>query len=134
MNEKQAPAGGSVAQGAALMMLLKMVERSIGLVSTLILARVLTPADFGLVAMAMSVVGLTELMGAFGFDVAIIQNQNAERKHYDTAWTFNVLFSVATAALLLALTYFAAAFYKEPRLYYVLPALAVGALVAGFEN
>ena len=116
------------------MMLLKMVERSIGLVSTLILARVLTPADFGLVAMAMSVVGLTELMGAFGFDVAIIQNQNAERKHYDTAWTFNVLFSVATAALLLALTYFAAAFYKEPRLYYVLPALAVGALVAGFEN
>jgi len=116
------------------MMLLKMVERSIGLVSTLILARVLTPADFGLVAMAMSVVGLTELMGAFGFDVAIIQNQNAERKHYDTAWTFNVLFGAITALVLVGLSYAAALFYKEPRLLYMLPVLAVGALIGGLEN
>ena len=134
MINKETKSGVSVAHGAALMMLLKMFERSIGLISTLILARVLTPADFGLVAMAMSVVGLTELMGAFGFDVAIIQNQNAERKHYDTAWTFNVLFSVATAAVLLAVTYAASIFYKEPRLLYVLPVLALGALIAGFEN
>lgn len=134
MNEKQARPSGSVAQGAALMMLLKMVERSIGLISTLILARVLTPADFGLVAMAMSVVGLTELMGAFGFDVAIIQNQNAERKHYDTAWTLNVLFGIVTACVLVALSYGAALFYKEPRLLYMLPALAIGALIGGLEN
>jgi lipopolysaccharide exporter len=134
MKQKSAGAGTTVAHGAALMLLLKLAERSIGLVSTLILARVLTPADFGLVAMAMSVVALTELMGAFGFDVAIIQNQNAQRKHYDTAWTFNVIFSAATATTLLALTFGAAAFYHEPRLQHVVPVLALGALIQGFEN
>lgn len=126
--------GASIARGASLMMLFKLAERSIGFVSTLILARLLTPADFGLVAMAMSVVALMELMGAFGFDMAIIQRRDAERKHYDTAWTFAVLFSAATAILLLVLTLPAAQFYREPRLIMILPVLACGALVAGFEN
>ncbi len=126
--------GTSVAKGAALMMLLKLTERGIGLGSTLVLARVLTPGDFGLVAMAMSVVAMTELMGAFGFDVAIIQNQNAERKHYDTAWTFNLIFSAVIALLLLLLTVPAARFYHEERLLMVLPILALGAFFTGLEN
>lgn len=126
--------GASIARGSAWMVLFKLSERSIGLVSVLILARLLTPADFGLVAMAMSVVALMELMGAFGFDIAIIQRQNAQRAHFDTAWTFNVIFSVSIALLLLALSLPAAYFYQEPRLQWILPVLAIGALVGGFEN
>ena len=135
MNDtKSKTAGASIMRGASLMMLFKLSERSIGFVSTLILARVLTPADFGLVAMAMSVVALMELMGAFGFDVAIIQKQNTERKHFDTAWTFNLIFSCLTAVFLLILTIPAADFYNEPRLHLMIPALAFGALIQGFEN
>jgi O-antigen/teichoic acid export membrane protein len=126
--------GASMARGAAWMTLFKLGERSIGLISTLILARLLTPADFGVVAMATSVVALMELMGAFGFDIAIIQRQDVQRAHYDTAWTFNVLFSAATTLLLLFLTYPAADFFREPRLLWILPVLAIGALAQGFEN
>ncbi|MBK8750853.1 MAG: lipopolysaccharide biosynthesis protein [Candidatus Competibacteraceae bacterium] len=126
--------GVSIARGTAWMMLFKWSERSIGLISTLILARLLTPADFGLVAMAMSVVALMELMGAFGFDTALIQRQDAQRTHYDTAWTFNVLFSITIALLLLVLAFPAASFYREPQLQWILPVLAIGALVQGFEN
>lgn len=126
--------GDSLTRGAAWMMLFKFAERSVGLLSTLILARLLTPADFGLVAMATAVVGLMELMGAFGFDIALIQRQNAQRAHYDTAWTFNALFSIAVALLLLLLTIPAANFYHEPRLLWILPVLALGALIQGFEN
>ncbi|MES2316905.1 MAG: lipopolysaccharide biosynthesis protein [Pseudomonadota bacterium] len=131
---KKQPGGAQVARGAMLMVALKMAERSIGFVSTLILARLLTPADFGLVAMAMSVVALMELMGAFGFETAIIQRQDAERKHFDTAWTFGVIFSSVTALLLLALAIPAAHFYREPRVMLILPVLAAGALAQGFEN
>lgn len=126
--------GDSLTRGAAWMMLFKFAERSVGLLSTLILARLLTPADFGLVAMATAVVGLMELMGAFGFDIALIQRQNAQRAHYDTAWTFNALFSIAVALLLLLLTIPASNFYHEPRLLWILPVLALGALIQGFEN
>ncbi|MGE5651934.1 MAG: lipopolysaccharide biosynthesis protein [Bacillota bacterium] len=127
-------AAPGIAGGAAWMVLFKLAERSIGVVSTLILARLLTPADFGLVAMAMSVVALTELMGAFGFETSLIQRQNARRAHYDTAWTFNVLFGTGTALLIFALASPAARFYGDVRLQWILPALAIGAFAQGFEN
>jgi len=127
-------AGSSIARGAAWMVLFKVLDRSIGLVSTLVLARLLTPADFGLVAMATAVVALIELMSAFGFDVALIQRRDVTRAHYDTAWTFNVLFGVAIALLLLLLAWPAAAFYREPRLTLILPVLAFASLVQGCEN
>lgn len=126
--------GGGVARGAALMVAFRMVDKSIGLISTLILARILTPADFGLVAMATAVLALTELMGAFGFDTALIQRQDSQKHHYNTAWTFNVLFGVAITIALLLLASPAADFYREPRLLEMLPVLALGALVGGFEN
>ncbi len=116
------------------MMLFKVAERSVGFVSTLILARMLTPADFGLVAMAMSVVMLIELMSAFGFDSAIIQRQDADRRHFDTAWTYNAIFGVGTSVLLTLLSVPAAHFYNEPRLLMILPILGVGALAQGLEN
>lgn len=124
----------SVGKGAALMLAFKLVERGIGFVSVLILARLLTPADFGLVAMATSVVALIELMGAFGFDTALIQRPDAQRQHFDTAWTFQVLFGVASAALLVGLAIPAGDFYRDSRVTLMMPALAVGAMVQGFEN
>lgn len=126
--------GRQIAKGAAWLMGFKLLDKSIGLVSTLVLVRVLTPSDFGLVAMAMAVVALLELMGAFGFDSALIQRQDTQRSHFDTAWTFNVIFGVSISCLLLALAVPAAEFYKEPRLQLMLPALALGSLVTGFEN
>lgn len=126
--------GGQIAKGAAWMMGFKLFDKSVGLVSTLVLARVLTPADFGLVAMATAVVALLELMGAFGFDSALIQRQNTERRHYDTAWTFNVMFGVGVSTMLVLFAMPAADFYRDPRLELMLPALAVGALIGGFEN
>jgi O-antigen/teichoic acid export membrane protein len=126
--------GRQIAKGAAWMMGFKLLDKSVGLISTLVLARVLTPADFGLVAMAMAVVAMLGLMGAFGFETALIQRQNTERSHYDTAWTFNVMFGMAIAILLLLMAIPAASFYREPRLEQMLPALALGAFIGGFEN
>lgn len=123
-----------LARGAGLLVALRLSERGIGLISTLILTRLLTPGDFGLVAMATSVLALIELMGAFGFDAALIQRQDPQRHHYDTAWTYGVLFSAGIAALLLLCAPFAAEFYREPQLRQVLPVLAVGALLQGWEN
>ena len=126
--------GGQIARGAAWLLLFKLADKGVGLLSTLILARLLVPADFGLVAMASAVVALTQLMNAFGFDTALIQRQDARREHYDTAWTFNVIFGVAVAALLLVLAVPVGRFYADERLAPILAVLAVGALLGGFEN
>lgn len=73
------------------MILFRLVERSLGLISTLILARLLVPGDFGMVAMAMSFIAMAELLSAFNFDTAIIQNQSATPAHFNSAWTCSML-------------------------------------------
>lgn len=126
--------GRKMAKGAVWTVLLRITRRVIGLVSTVILARLLVPEDFGLVAMAMSIIAVLELLSAFSFDVALIQNQDARREHYDTAWTFNVIFLVCSALILLLLAEPAARFYEEPRLEAVMYLLALGTFIQGLEN
>ncbi len=120
--------------GAIWMILFKFLERSIGLISTIILARLLIPADFGLVAMATAIMAVLELLGSFSFDIALIQNQNANRHHYDTAWTLNVILACFYTILLCLLAHPASLFYNEPRLEPVMYCLSLGQFINGFEN
>jgi O-antigen/teichoic acid export membrane protein len=71
--------GSRMASGAVWMVLFKFAERGLGFVSTLILARLLMPSDFGLVAMATSLVAMLELLNAFGLDLALIRRPDAGR-------------------------------------------------------
>lgn len=123
-----------IARGAAWMTALKLSERTIGMISTLILARILVPEDFGLVAMAMSIVATTEVFTAFGFDVVLIQNQKAERPHYDTAWSLQVIFGALGAVCLVLLAEPTTWFYKEPRLEAVMYVIALGFFIRSLEN
>ncbi len=126
--------GNKVTVGAIWMIGMRLIERGIGFVSTLILARLLIPEDFGLVAMAMTVFGFIEIGGQFGFDVALIRNRQTSRAHYDSAWTLSVGYGLFTALALAALAIPSAAYFNEPRLKAVVFVLAVIALIQGFDN
>ncbi len=121
-------------RGAAWMVLFKLFDKSLGLVSTLILVRLLTPADFGLVAMAMSFVMMAEVLTGFGFDLALIQNKDAGTDHFHTAWTLNVIFGAIASAVLFALSWPAASFYGNSSVLPVLCCLAFIPLLAALEN
>lgn len=116
------------------MLLFKMLDKVIGLVSTIVLARMLVPEDFGLVAMAMILIGALQLLISFGFDVSLIQNPKAGRDQFDTAWTFTVIFSIACALALALLAIPAAHFYREPRLEVVVYILAFTFALQGCAN
>jgi O-antigen/teichoic acid export membrane protein len=123
-----------MAKGIVWMVAARLLDRSIGLISTLFLARLLVPEDFGLVAMATAIGGILGLFGAFSFDMALIQNANAERRHYDTVWTFNVIFGVFCTFALISVAEIAAIFYKEPRLTNVMYALSIFYFISAFGN
>ena len=126
--------GGKMAKGAAWMVAFKLLEKSICLVSTFVLARLLIPADFGLVSIANAFLALLLLLTSFNFDVALIQNQNATRKLYDTAWTFNVLFGLMLAVILTVSAPILTDYYNEDRLEKILYILATGTFLSGFSN
>lgn len=116
------------------MVLLTFVERSLGMVSMLILARLLAPADFGIIGMASAFIGVAQLLTTFGFDIALIQNQKSPESHYHTAWTFNVLVGLGILVLMIAIANPISKFYREPEVFWVVCALAIGPLVGGCEN
>lgn len=79
------------------------VHRALGLVSTMILARLLMPEDFGLVAAVTATVAIIDGFFDFGFDLALIQKKDAGRAEFDAAWTLKVckgaLFGLTIALL-----------------------------------
>ncbi|WP_299614807.1 lipopolysaccharide biosynthesis protein [Pelagibius sp.] len=120
--------------GAAWMIGLRVADRCIGFASTIVLARLLVPADFGLIALAMVVVAAIDVLGEFGFDLVLIQNQKAERSHYDTAWTLGLLRGLISAALIALAAAPIADLYGDPRLADIIFILALLPLLEGFHN
>lgn len=116
------------------MVLFKLLERSIGLLSMIFLARLLMPADFGVVALATAIIAILEVFGAFSFDIALIQKPDADSSYYNTAWTFNVIIGASACLLVIALAQPTAAFYDEPRLRNLLYVLAFSPLAGSLEN
>lgn len=123
-----------MAFGALWMMLMTFVERTLGLISMLILARLLDPTDFGIVGLAGSFILMVQMFSTFGFDVALIQNQGATESHYHTAWTFNLILGLLILLLMLAVAAPIANFYKQPEIFWVICLLALGPLIGGCEN
>jgi len=126
--------GKKVAAGAAWMVGMKFLVQGLGLISTLILARLLVPEDFGLIAIAMIFFAVTEVLTSFSFDLALIQNQQAKRHHYDTAWTLTIIQGGITALVLCLLASPAAAFFEDPRLVTIIYVLAFISFIQSFEN
>src|SRR5690606_13183309 len=126
--------GKDVARSAGWMLAIRMSARVIGLASTLILARLLVPADFGLIAMGTSILAALEAATAVGLEWAIIQKQTQQRVHLDSAWTLNILIGALKATLLLSLIPVGVAIYHEPRVANIMMVLAGTALVGGFRN
>src|SRR5258708_190625 len=120
--------------GSMWMILLRWAIRLTGLVSTIILARLLVPSDFGIVAMAMFVVGLLELLSQSGQRLAIIRHAAPTREDYDTAWTVSVVIGVFIAVAIVALAPVARIYFHEPRVVPVMYWLALRSLLGGFEN
>jgi lipopolysaccharide exporter len=128
------PGGMSIAHGTAVVVAMRWTDRLIGLVSTLILARLLTPEDFGIIAMASLAVALADVLLDFGVNVALIQNRDATQAHYDTAWTLRLLQTSAATMILVLSAPLAAAYFQDARVQTVLQVLPFSLMLAGFEN
>jgi len=103
---------------------------ALGMGSTMVLARLLTPRDFGLIAMVSVVTGLVALFKDLGLSAATIQRENLEHKLISTLFWVNLALSITIMSLFFALAPAVAWFYGEPRLRSIMFALA-GAFVLG---
>jgi len=92
----------------------------------MILARLLVPGDFGLIAMVTAVTGILNLFRDFGLSTATIQRKDISDSQMSTLFWINVLVGIALTGLAMASAPLIANFYREPRLTSVTVALSAG--------
>ncbi|MCC7380760.1 MAG: oligosaccharide flippase family protein [Deltaproteobacteria bacterium] len=124
----------STARGVGWMIAARGVVRLVDLVTLGVAARLLAPTDFGVFALAMVVVSFIDLLGSLSFDLSLLQKADAERKHYDAAWTMTLIQRCVAAALTLALALPAAAIFQADPIAPIMLALAAGSLIEGLQN
>ncbi|HET7032233.1 MAG TPA: oligosaccharide flippase family protein [Casimicrobiaceae bacterium] len=124
----------AAAKGAGMMIVLRLGDRLISVVSFSVLARLLTPVDYGIFALALSVIAILALAGDWGLDSVVVQRRGFDRSHYDTAWTVRLIAGAVVLALVCIAAAPAARIFAEPRIGPVLCWLALGTFIASFEN
>jgi O-antigen/teichoic acid export membrane protein len=99
-------------------------QRILGFVTTTVLARILFPQDFGLIAFALLVVGLIDALRDFGLKDAVIYASDPVGDAADTAFLMNIGIGVAQFAIVMLLAPLGALAIGDPRIVDVLRILA----------
>ena len=123
-----------VAKGALWLLAARWGVRLIGIASTILLARLLQPADYGLVGMATLLYSLVQAAGDFSLDMDLIRTGSRDRARYDTVWTLEIGRGLVTAALVMLLAIPTSVLLHEPRLVGIAGIIAGIAAIAGFAN
>jgi PST family polysaccharide transporter len=97
------------------------------------LARLVAPRDFGLIAIALVVVNFAALLSGLGLGPALVQRRDLRPEHVAVAFTLSAGFGMGLAALIALSAVPAAAFFDQPELRRILPVLALIFVCKGVE-
>ena len=105
--------------------------QAISWLSTLLVIRLLSPDDFGLMAMAGISVGFIMLIGDLGVGAVVVQAITLTRRQLQALFTMALSAYLLGAVVVFASAPLAAAFFAEPRLLSIVRALSFGLIFAG---
>jgi O-antigen/teichoic acid export membrane protein len=114
---------GRSVRGGAVTLSAQAVKFVLQIGSTAVLARLLTPADFGLIAMVATVTGFAGLFKDLGLSQATVQRAEITHDQVSTLFWINIFVSAVAGLLVAAIAPAVAWFYGEPRLAWVTVAL-----------
>ena len=123
---------GRSIRGGAVTMAAQGVRFVLQMGSTVVLARLLTPQDFGLIAMVTAVTGFVVMFKDMGLSMATVQRAEVNHGQISTLFWINVVLSIGVMLVIAALAPVIAWFYGEPRLTWITLALAGAFIFGGF--
>lgn len=126
--------GQQTARSGALMVAARLLSRVIDLGIMLILARLLTPVDFGLAAIAMTLVTILEATLELPLSQALVQLPRIEPHHFHTAFTISLLRGTILCVLCASLAAPFARWYGHPELRPLILALSLAPAARGMQN
>jgi PST family polysaccharide transporter len=131
MSRSTANIGSKFRTGLAATGAVNIGRQIVEFVSGIILARLLVPEDFGIVAIGMGFLRISFVVGNLGMGAAVIQAESVDRKDLDTASSISALIGIGLSAAGILLSPVAADFFSMPALETAMPVMSLQVLLAG---
>ncbi len=122
------------ARGSVVMGFVTVGEQGTLFLRALVLARILSPHDFGLMGMALVVVFTAEALSQTGLNRALVQKRGDPREDLDTVWLLSALRGALLYGIIWLLSPTIAAFFETPEALPVLRTTALAFLIQGLIN
>jgi PST family polysaccharide transporter len=106
-------------------------RQTVQLAVTILVARLLGPGDFGVVAMALALTGSVAILGDFGISAVVIQKPTLSRDFLSTVFWLNVVFGLLAMLVIMGMAPLAAIFFREPGLTAILIVLSISFPITG---
>lgn len=100
----------------------------------IVLARLLTPADYGIVGLVAVFIAIAQVFAQSGLGQALVQRKNADNTDFSTVFFFNILFSIALYAVLFLCAPLIASFYDMPQLTSAVRVLGLSIIIASINS
>ena len=113
---------------------LRVVNKGLSIIRTVILARLLAPEDFGLFGIAVLALSTLEVFSQTGFQEALIQKKGSVTAYLDTAWTISVIRGSLLFIILFLTAPVIAEFFSASEAVLIIRIIALSTLLTGFRN
>lgn len=100
---------------------------------SIILARLLIPADFGLLGMATAFAGIVDAFVDFGFGTALVQRKRVTNKQISTVFYINLGMGLLFAVIMFFCSGFIATYFNEPRLIPIVKVLSFSFIIKALD-
>lgn len=112
----------------------RVFSRIIATMRTALLARILTPSQFGAFGIASLVLVFIELITETGINIFLVQENRKLNNYINTAWVVSIIRGIIIAGVIVLTASFIASFFNSPDAYYLLLLISIVPFLRGFIN
>ena len=125
---------GKTVRGTFWVFSLRIIDRLFKLIRIIIIARILSPEDFGVFGIALLTLAIMTSFSETGYLQALIQKKDDVKKYFNTAWTVGITRSLLIFLALFFLAKPASAFFGAPEAENIIRVLAFSIIIQSFSN
>ena len=119
-------------------MIWRFLERTgaqlVALIVSIVLARILTPEDYGTIALLLVFINILNVFVDSGLGTALVQKKDADNVDFSTVFYANVCFCIVLYTIMFFFAPLIAKFYKNESLVSLIRVLSITILISGVKN
>ncbi|MDH7603031.1 MAG: lipopolysaccharide biosynthesis protein [Armatimonadota bacterium] len=128
-NEQLLDVGRAARRGGVWAVISYVFTKAAGFASSIVLARLLLPQDYGLIGMTSTVLGAAQVIGNLGIGSALVHKRGNVDEHANTMWWLDMLLGLFLFSVANLLSPVAVSYYREPKLRWLILAASTNFLI-----